>query len=92
MDQYTKITITIPEYLSPDERETLRLLFKDALGEFVAVRTPEPEYVNRRYGDRSGPFRERKEVEVRARVLLALKVKAAMGDIEFIDPSDFDRD
>jgi hypothetical protein len=89
---YTNVTITIPSRLSPDDQRKLKLLFKDALGEFISTRQDVPRYVDTRYADHPQPFRDKKMLEVAERVGVALVVKPALDDLQVTDDSDQDRD
>lgn len=87
-----KITLNVPANcpLSPDEIGQLRMLFRDALGEFIGARggqgIEEPAasimYVAKRYPQLEGQARERKIDEVMERKRLAQKLLFATEFIE----------
>lgn len=89
-----KVTLNIPANcpLSPDEVGQLRMLLRDALGEFIGARgqgLEEPaasiQYVTKRYPDLQGHAREKKIDEVMERKRLAQKL---LFGTEFIELSD----
>ena len=73
----TKIILTTDETLTMEEVSDLRFLFTDALGEFVARRSPQVDYVHGRYPELRGAVLEDKVRQVMARTQLAHKLHNA---------------
>jgi hypothetical protein len=79
----TKITLTVDGGLTEDELTNLRYLIDDALGEFVARRSPARQYVEERYPDDGRYFAfNDKLAQVELRNQLAHKLHRAALKVE----------
>jgi hypothetical protein len=78
----TTITITVGHDLTEEQRDAVRLLLCDALGEFTAHREPPARYVATRYADHGEAFRASKLLEVERRCDLADILRSAASNLE----------
>ena len=80
-----KIVLTVDENLTVQEADDLKVLLKDAFGEFASRRLPARDYVDQRYpGTDYFPDREKKVEQVERRCGLARKLNAAADDVEVL--------
>ncbi len=89
----TQIILTVPGGLSDEEKDDLRYLFADALGEFRSSRGPTAaEYVEKRYSHEvySGLARVRKVEQVARRRALAEKLHSPALHVTFQEKEDDD--
>ena len=69
----TKITITIADDLSPQERADAEQIIRDGVWEFISARMPMEDYINSRYANT--PLYTDKSVSVPRRLAVAEKMK-----------------
>ena len=81
MSTWIYLRVLLGLEVEADSEATARPLVKqvlvDALGEFIAARTPVDAYVARRYAEQSEHFREGKRQEVAERVNAAIELHKA---------------
>lgn len=75
------VQVTFNADLTQKEIENLGQLFRDAMGEFIARRTPAEQYVAARYEEQSFNFKQRKVHEVLERLDMAVTIKHALADL-----------
>jgi hypothetical protein len=86
----SRVTFEVASGLGPDEASLVQQILRDAIGEFISVRSgrdlDEPAdtltYVNKRYPELTGIARERKIDEVMLRKTIARKLRRAVDDVE----------
>ena len=69
------VSITFTTSMAGVTEAELRLLLRDALGEFHIRRTPAYKYVSKRYKQQSPDFQDRKREEVDHRCKLAKSIE-----------------
>jgi hypothetical protein len=82
-----KLILDLPQGIPESE---LKLVLKDALGEFRAVRRPARGYVAKRYAGQTPRFQFSKFVEVSSRLMTAVLVSRAVDDAVLVEGPESD--